>query len=312
VDKCSIGLVYSKTPQGDDLPHGDVGALIAWAHSVKDGEFSAISGGSKGTYKCFKPPVAYTRVTQPLPSGNSLRCQYGCHKGVYRAWVGLNPTLSHLGEINFHLQCMFVQGFETLRRHGAMAECEFFVDFDNAAYDDYVYIDTALRSGCPKYSTQGTTYLGSRHGKRSTTVYDKAKHLAETQGVYLSSPRLRIEGKVRGSVHRLKAITAVPNPFSTFHVIELAALAELKAPAAVELKKLLGWGMSAQASYGCLSKAHKIEIADVFLQARPAWWHPAAAWESVLANLGWMSILSLAGITGEYLPMGDAAYQGGN
>jgi hypothetical protein len=309
IDKCSIGLVYSNALQGDALPWEDLGALLSWVHSVKCGEFAEISGGQKGTYKRHKSPATYTRANQPLASGNSVRCLYGCHRGMYRAWVGLNPTLSHLGEINFHLQQMFALGFETLRRHGAISECEFFVDINDAEFNDYLYIDTALRIANPEFMPQGTMYLGSRNGKRRLTIYDKAKHLRDMKAILLPTARLRVEGKVTGSIYRLKDLALVRNPFATLHVLDKVTFDKLTTPAAATLQKHLHWGMSAQVAYQCLSKANKAELAEVLEESRPSWWQPVEVWERVLANLGWMDVLGQAGLTGEYLPLGEAAYQ---
>jgi hypothetical protein len=228
---------------------------------------------------------------------------------VYRAWVGLNPSLSQLGEVNFHLMQMFELGFETLRRHGVLSECEFYVDIDHADFSNYLYLDTALRSANQHFMPQGTMYLGSRHGKRRVTVYDKAKQLAEVKDIMLSSDRLRIEGKVSGGAYAFKDLTSVRNPFETLHVLEKDALEGIATSAMVAFKQHLSWGMSAQMAYQCLSKGQKAALAEVLCEARPSWWQPGEAWGMVLSNLGWINVLSHAGMTGEYLPMGEAAYQ---
>lgn len=308
VDKCSIGIVYSHEPLEHELPWVDVGALISWAHSVKDEEFASVSGGRKSTYKRFPAPSALTRVKQPLASGNSLRCLYGGHKGTYRAWVGMNPTLSHLGEINFHLLNMFEQGFETLRRHGAMTAFEFFVDVDHARFDDYLYIDTALRSAHQGYVPKGTMYLGAKRGRRRVKAYDKQKQLASVKAIFLDSPRLRIECTLLGGAHRIKDICSVPNPFATLHVIEKNEMAKVACPAAKTFQQLVSWGMSSQKAYQCLSATQKAEMSAVMQYARPAWWNAPVAWQRILESLGWVDTLSVAGITGEYLPLGAAAY----
>ena len=312
VDSCKVMLIYAKSNDEGTLRWEDVGPLVGWVHSVKENEFAQVSAGKKTQYERYGPPAALTRALQPLASGNSVRCLYGRHKGAYRAWVEFNPTLSQLGELHFHLQLMFEQGFETMRRHGVISEVEFFVDVDGACFGDHLYVDTALRTANPGFAPAGTMYLGSMYGNRSATIYDKAKQLAETKKILLPAPRLRLEAKVRGCVHEMKNIEDMANPFATLQVIAKDALESVTTPAATAFRKHLAWGLSAQAAYVNLSPAYKKDLAEALPALRPSWWDPDAAWITVKANLGWMATLSVAGITGEYLPMGDAAYTTGN
>lgn len=309
MDKCKVALVFPDNPSSDDPPKNNYQGLMEWVGSVRTNDFAPIAGPRKRTFKPSRPPCAWTFVSQPLASGGAIACRYGRHTGAFRAWIEFNPSVSNLGELAFHFNLMLELGFETLHRYGEFYYCEMFVDVAGAAFDQYLYFDTSLRSAGNAYVPDGTQYLGSNHSTHSVTVYDKAKQLMDVFGVQHVADVLRIESKLKSHTPA-SSIDSVANPFSTIKVVDRAGLASSPHAVAQQFRALVDLGLSAQTAYRSLSRAQRAELLEhVEEELGPHWWRPDEVYRRLKESFCWMAKMRLSGATGIALPLGEPAYE---
>lgn len=306
VDKCKIGLVFPDMPvKGADPSRSNYQGQMEWIGSVRANDFADMSGGRKPHFRVSRAPAAWTFACQPLASRSAIACRFARHKGAFRTWTQFNPSKAGLEELNIHFQLMLEQGFNTLMRYGHITSIEFFADFDGADFSKFCYFDTELATANTAFETCGTVYLGGRNCRRTFCVYDKAKQLAEAFGQDCpSGSRLRLEARLHNA-GALREVAALKNPFKTLCVVDSERLAASVIPAVMKFRKLIQWGLSAQAAFKQLEAREQVVLINRIPMLRPHWWDTEEVWSKILSSLGWMELLSSAGKFGSWLDIPD-------
>lgn len=92
---------------------------------------------------------------------------------------------------------------------------------------DFIFIAEGLSASNNYYLDKGTMYLGTKYGKRSFCIYDKAKQLSEKKDLTTPYPLTRIEARRRGMGVTLSKLISVPYPFGTLVVVPRANLEDV-------------------------------------------------------------------------------------
>lgn len=249
----------------------------AYKWSVKNGDFA-----KKGKVHTPHPSSAFTAISQPLEEGGCLFIRYGYSHKMFKAFFEFNPNLVDMLELAGHLDLLLNDGYSSLHQRGIVTYCEFAADIPHAKFQDYVFLDSRLRSGCSGYSSVGSDYIGSRRSNRNFLAYDKRKQLVDCGKQGPKFDLLRIEARIRGSCRfLLSEIAAVASPFKTLIVVDRNAFAASADTSILKVREeLLHHEGCLQLAYSSLSKQQR-QLAVAALSAmQPIWWQPDVIWAS--------------------------------
>ena len=227
---------------------------------------------------------AMTKSVWPLDGGSVLTVALGFSaigKSHFMT-VQFNPsrfTSDAASEMQCAFQSMFDHWYEEFVDRAECSYIETPLDVFGAKMADYLFFDTRLKSVNAFYEADGTLYLGSRTSSRYTTVYNKAKEIADTGGPVSDTHWLRIEP------HRNVAISAwelprLPCTFDTLQVIDRKKLTGIVHHTAVTLfrKRVFEQGMQPQYAYRMASD--KGALLHGLKPAVPHWFKPQTFWQA--------------------------------
>jgi hypothetical protein len=144
--------------------------------------------------------------------------------------------------------------------------------------NDYLYFDTRLKSYDDCYEENGTLYLGSKTSNRFTTVYDKAKEIADKGGPTSSVEWLRIEPHLNPKVSA-KDTCSIKCPFQTLRIVDREKLAAVKhhIPVSVFRKRVFLQLLQPQPAF--IAAIDKKSLLLGLKQAAPGWFDALTLWK---------------------------------
>jgi hypothetical protein len=285
-DKIKVKHCYTDSLYGK----AEFGQLYGWVENCLHGDFS-----TKGSLSKVHPQGSLSRMHQKLPEGGYLDVQYGHAGGKQSAWFQFNPTKlsgNDLATMRGHMNILLEHGFMTLWKSGVVSYAEIAIDVRGALFDDYMYIDTSLRSASYGYEKVGTVYLGSKDSNRSFCCYDKSKQ-QDHKGIY-AEETLRIEAKLKGGkAFHLADVCSIPSPFKTLLVIDRGALEKCPHPLVQQFKsQAKAPGSNSQVAFLHLPPKQRAGLQKALRELQPTWWEPGKIWEEFPLSLGWVNELA--------------------
>lgn len=286
-DKIRVKHCYTDSPYGK----AEFGQLYGWVENCLHGDF-----GKKGSLSKVHPQGSLSRMHQKLPEGGYLDIQYGHAGGKQSAWFQFNPTKlseNDLAVVAGHMSILLEHGFLTLWKSGVVSYAEIAVDVRGALFDDYMYIDTSLRSASYGYEKVGTVYLGSDSSNRSFCCYDKSKQ-QEYKGGY-AEETLRIEAKLQGGkAFHLADVCSISSPFKTLMVVDRTALKKCTHPLVQQFKSHANVpGGGSQMAYLHTPSKQRVGLQKALRELQPSWWMSGKIWDAFPASLGWIKKLAI-------------------
>jgi hypothetical protein len=174
----------------------------------------------------------------PLSKVATLVVKHGYVEKKLRCWVEFNPSILDPESTELladHLSMLFESGATTLIKHGVATYAEFPIDVSEAAFNDYMYFDTRMKTSNASYGAKGTMYLGASNGNRQIVVYDKSKQMFEKKNSIIE-PTIRLEAKLRGAKKfKLADILNLEAPHSGLIVVAKSDLATSTHPLVKDL-----------------------------------------------------------------------------
>lgn len=268
--------------------------IHAFKWSVIDGEFNEKHLPKGKVWPCKIAPI--TNICQPLNGNAKFLIKYGCCRGRQCVWFEFNPSKCDddaFAKLKSYFSLLLENGFRSLVMRGVVTYSELAIDVDNVKFSDYIFIDTALRSGSNVYESLGTAYIGSKLGGRSFTCYDKRKEMLNNKMPDLGHDRLRIEAKLRGTSNcDFDEVLNRVCPFFTLLVLDAKELELSTDPAIVSFRSQLDCSKdSAQAVYSSQLKPVRTKLREAFQGVAAPWWQPSIIWERYPLSLNWIEEL---------------------
>ncbi len=160
--------------------------------------------------------------------------------------IAINCTPSKLSDDDWAdflglLECMFPFGPKQIWETFKISALEVAVDV-KVPFDELVCIVPKVTIVDPGYLELGTLYLGHEFGRRSYSIYDKRRQLANKEKIDLGYDLTRIEVTLRQTGKTLGQLTEFSsNPFGNLLAIRKETLIEFqkKNPVSTELDKFL-------------------------------------------------------------------------
>jgi hypothetical protein len=285
-DKIKVKHCYTDSPYGK----AEFGQLYGWVDDCLHGEL-----GKKGSLSKVHPQGSLSRIHQKLPDGGYLDVMYGYAGGKQSAWFQFNPTKlsgNDLATLGGHMSILLDQAFLTLWKSGVVSYAEIAIDVRGALFDDYMYIDTSLRSANKGYEEVGTMYLGSKSSNRSFCCYDKSKQQSH-EGIY-AVDTLRIEAKLKeGKAFRLEDVYSLTSPFETLLIVDRLALKKCSHQLVQQFKSRANVpGASPQVAYLHTPPKQRGSLQKALRELQPTWWEAEKIWAGFPASLGWIKELA--------------------
>jgi len=288
IDKTRIGYNFSKSPHGK----ADYEAMHHFiTQTCFDQSFAA---SSKWTSKKH----AWTCGRVQLDEGIHLTLGIGYTPHGQRAFFQFNPSkLTDKAWCAFQaaLMTMLFQEWNGMIANGNVLTMEFACDVTNASYNDFIFIDTKVRSINTTNDENGTLYLGSMSSSRQIACYDKGKELHDARNIDLDHPLLRVEARLHPSkALYLNELDQVQNPFAPVLIVPRQALLDATAlsGSAGRFRKHVSNGYAPNHAYELcapLDKQNRNAYVEALRQLVPSWWNPAQIWKTAPAALAWTS-----------------------
>ncbi|MGS1120706.1 hypothetical protein [Rhodanobacter sp. UC4436_H3] len=286
LDKIKMKYYYTGSPHGKD----EYGQLHGWIGCSLNGDF-----GVKGSLTKVHAESSLSRLHQKLPEGGYVDAMYGQtgkkQKAKQGIWLQFNPSKlsgADLAALKGHMSILLEDGFMTMLRSGWMSYMEINIDIRGVPFDEYMYLDSSLRTASAAFESVGTMYIGSKKSNRRFTVYDKSKE--QKYGGDYATETLRVEAILQGAKgFPLAEIDAQPSPFGTLFVVDRVMLAKSTNPLANEFRsRLTALGCSPQAAYLSFPLKQRKELKKALNELQPDWWKPEQIWKKFPESLDWM------------------------
>lgn len=174
--------------------------------------------------------------------------------------------------------------------HAHFISAEVSCDYPGIRYDDYYYLDAAVRSGKYSFEGLGTTYLGSPCSARQIKCYDKAAELLHAGRAAAGGHLLRIEAVLRPSPMPMAQLAAIRNPFTTLLPISRQSLSDPNSCIAFGrfrhlVRKQHYPAQRALERVAAEDKRDRPDLIKALRALAPSWWEQDQVWSHIPAAL---------------------------